>query len=114
MVFLKQPLWAIEELHIPLETCDVSQFAFAAFSGVAAGHKVNSSWGRVRVMRNKHGHERLKLTLSPQFHATDTVCHSMSIVIVSPSHRMIIYMSVSCRSFQLHLALATAADINKG
>lgn len=30
--------------YIPLETCDVSQFAFAAFSRVAAGHKVNSSW----------------------------------------------------------------------
>lgn len=28
-----------------LETCDVSQFAFAAFSRVAAGHKVNSSVG---------------------------------------------------------------------
>lgn len=31
--------------YIPLETCDVSQFAFAAFSRVAAGHKVNSSVG---------------------------------------------------------------------
>lgn len=29
----------------PLETSNVSQFAFAAFSRVAAGHKVNSSWG---------------------------------------------------------------------
>lgn len=29
-----------------LETCDVPQFAFAAFSGVAAGHKVNSPIGR--------------------------------------------------------------------
>lgn len=90
MVFLKQPLWAIEELHIPLETCDVSQFAFAAFSGVAAGHKVNSSWGRVHVMRNKQSHERLKPTLSPQFHATDPVYHSRSVVIVSPSQRIII------------------------
>ncbi len=54
MVFLKLTLQAMEELYIPLETCDVSQFAFAAFSRVAAGHKVNSSWGRVRVMRNKH------------------------------------------------------------
>lgn len=56
MVFLKQTLQAIEELYIPLETCDVSQFAFAAFSRVAAGHKVNSSWGTMRVMRNKQSH----------------------------------------------------------
>lgn len=62
MVFLKQNLDAIE-LYLPLETCNVSQFAFAAFSRVAAGHKVNSSWGRVHVRRNKHNHERLKPTL---------------------------------------------------
>ena len=67
MAFLKQTLQATEELYIPLETCDVSQFAFAAFSRVAAGHKVNSSWGRVRVKRNKHSHERLKPTLISLF-----------------------------------------------
>lgn len=58
MVFLKQVLHAID-LYLPFKTCDVSQFAFAAFSGVAAGHKVNSPWGRVHVMRNKHNHEVL-------------------------------------------------------
>lgn len=52
MVFLKLSLQAKEDLYIPLETCDVSQFAFAAFSRVAAGHKVNSSWGR--ETRNKY------------------------------------------------------------
>lgn len=44
--FLRQSLQAIGDFHIPLETSNVPQFAFAAFSGVAAGHKVNSSWGR--------------------------------------------------------------------
>lgn len=46
MVFLKQTVQAIEKFYIPLEACNVPQFAFAAFSRVAAGYKVNSSWGR--------------------------------------------------------------------
>lgn len=46
MIFLKQTLCGTEKLYLPLETGNVSQFAFAAFSGVAAGHKVNRSWGR--------------------------------------------------------------------
>lgn len=45
MVLLKQSLKGAEELYLPLQTGDVSQFAFAAFSGVAAGHKVNGSVG---------------------------------------------------------------------
>lgn len=43
MVFLKQIVQAIEKFYIPLEACNVPQFAFAAFSRVAAGYKVNSS-----------------------------------------------------------------------
>lgn len=34
------------DVYIPFQTCNVSQFAFAAVSGVAAGHKVNSSRGK--------------------------------------------------------------------
>ena len=47
MVSLKQTLQDVQyrELYIPLQTRDVPQFAFAAFSRVAAGHKVNSSLG---------------------------------------------------------------------
>lgn len=82
MAYLKQTLQAVEELHIPLETCNVSQFAFAAFSGVAAGHKVNSSWGRVRVKRNKQSHRRLKPTSVSYFHVINPVYHSMGAYIV--------------------------------
>lgn len=46
IIIIKTFLQAIGDFDIPLETCNVPQFAFAAFSGVAAGHKVNSSWRR--------------------------------------------------------------------
>lgn len=111
MVFLKQTLQATDELYIPLETCDVSQFAFAAFSRVAAGHKVNSSWGRVRVMRNKHSHERLKPTLISHFHATNAVNRSLGACIMS---LFLLNDQLGISLSQLHLALATTADINKG
>lgn len=46
LIIKKKFLQAIGDFDIPLETCNVPQFAFAALSGVAAGHKVNSSWKR--------------------------------------------------------------------
>lgn len=60
-------LQAIEELYIPLETCDVSQFAFAAFSRVAAGHKVNSSWGEGACNEKQTKPGKVKIHISFTF-----------------------------------------------
>lgn len=62
MVFQEQTPQGKEEVYLPLETGDVSQFAFAAFSRVAAGHKVNSSWGRMCV-KGANRHETFKTVL---------------------------------------------------
>lgn len=72
MVFLKQTVQAIEKFYIPLEACNVPQFAFAAFSRVAAGYKVNSSWGRC-VEGETNSHKTLKSSLISHFRATQPV-----------------------------------------
>lgn len=47
-MIIMHTLKGMEKLYAPFETCNVSQFAFTAFSRVAAGHKVHSSEAKVQ------------------------------------------------------------------
>lgn len=75
-----------------LQTCNVSQFAFAAFSGVAAGHKVNSSIGRY-VSRKK-----LNLSVSKKhcLHASRAE-ETVTEYTVYLGHTFVFEISVGCR-----------------
>lgn len=74
------------------ETCDVSQFAFTAFSRVAAGHKVNSS-----IWRDISG-KKLNLGVCKK-HCLHASCAQQTLTkyTVHLGHTLVLKISVGCR-----------------
>lgn len=74
------------------ETCDVSQFAFAAFSRIAAGHEINSSIGGYISRKQLN----LRICKKYCFHAS---CAEQTVTkdAVHLCHTLVFEIGVGCR-----------------